>query len=339
MAARIMPLAQELGLHDTDAPDVTVLPVAAGSEHRLAREADFLLSRSDQTGALADLPRIESARDFLTERVARRQRGVFVVGMHRSGTSAMARIVNLLGVPLSLSDDLLPAGPDNPTGFWESRTAILLNARLVRDLGGAVFQPPEITPGWENADDLASFRWEAREQFAAVLPTEQWALKDPRLCFTLPFWRTALDVEPVVVMPFRNPLEVARSLEVRDGITRLHALDLWERHVRASLDGAQGLPLSVHSFEDLVDDPPAQVARLRAFLVARGFRLRDWDDELAAEVRSFLQRDLRHHRHDAEELRRFATPAQVALYERLTALGRAPAAAPRQPEGPLVASL
>ena len=42
---------------------------------------------------------------------------LLVLGMHRSGTSALTRVLNLLGV--ALGDDLMPPGPDNPLGFWE----------------------------------------------------------------------------------------------------------------------------------------------------------------------------------------------------------------------------
>jgi len=42
---------------------------------------------------------------------------VLILGMHRSGTSAAARAVNLLGVDLGAP--LLPPRDDNPVGCWE----------------------------------------------------------------------------------------------------------------------------------------------------------------------------------------------------------------------------
>ena len=57
-------------------------------------------------------------------------KGVFVVGMHRSGTSAAARLVNLLGIPTCVEEDLLLKTEDNPRGYWESATLTGLNDRL-----------------------------------------------------------------------------------------------------------------------------------------------------------------------------------------------------------------
>jgi hypothetical protein len=50
---------------------------------------------------------------------------IVVLGMHRSGTSALTRGLSTLGV--GLGDTLHPAGSDNPTGFWEDRDIIAFN--------------------------------------------------------------------------------------------------------------------------------------------------------------------------------------------------------------------
>jgi hypothetical protein len=42
---------------------------------------------------------------------------ILVAGMHRSGTSALTRAINLAGVPLP--NDLKGASPNNQDGFWE----------------------------------------------------------------------------------------------------------------------------------------------------------------------------------------------------------------------------
>ena len=55
---------------------------------------------------------------------------IIVLGMHRSGTSALARVLNLLGV--DLGTNLLPAAEDNETGFWEHRDLVLVNEEVLR---------------------------------------------------------------------------------------------------------------------------------------------------------------------------------------------------------------
>ena len=64
-----------------------------------------------------------------------KSRVIVVLGMHRSGTSAIARSLELLGV--GLGDNLHPAGFDNPKGFWEDRACLEINEELLRYFGSA----------------------------------------------------------------------------------------------------------------------------------------------------------------------------------------------------------
>jgi hypothetical protein len=242
---------------------------------------------------------------------------VFVVGMHRSGTSAITRLINMLGVPLTVPGDLLLPGPDNPAGFWESSVAVAVSNTLLERLGGDVFDPPELAHGWELAEPLAAVRWEARETLARVLSGDAWVLKDPRTCLTLPFFRAVMEVEPVIVMPYRNPLEVARSLDARNALPSGKAMGLWARYVRSSLDVTDGLPISVHGFEDLVADPVRHAERLRGFLDAHGLPVRDIDGAMLREVKAFIRGALHHHRRPVDAFRRAGTEEQLALYDRL----------------------
>ena len=60
------------------------------------------------------------------------QRLIVVLGMHRSGTSAITKSLELLGV--GLGSELHPAGFDNPKGFWEDRDCLEINERLLKHL-------------------------------------------------------------------------------------------------------------------------------------------------------------------------------------------------------------
>ena len=61
--------------------------------------------------------------------------GVFVLGMHRSGTSAATRLVNLLGLPTCIEDDMFPPSFDNPKRNWESMSLTAFNDRVLETLG------------------------------------------------------------------------------------------------------------------------------------------------------------------------------------------------------------
>jgi hypothetical protein len=189
--------------------------------------------------------------------------------MHRSGTSVLTRVINLLGLPLCREDDLWTA-PDNPTGHWESTSLAMFNDRLLHLLGARFTAPGEPPQGWESVGSVAEMHGEAYRIFKHAHPSSVWVWKDPRTCLTLPFWREVLPDNPIAVFIHREPLEVARSLQHRDGYGKAHCIALWERYSRAALSGAAGMPLVTVRFADLVGDPAATVAQLRADLALLG---------------------------------------------------------------------
>jgi hypothetical protein len=211
-------------------------------------------------------------------------RGVVVLGMHRSGTSAAARVVNLLGVPL-LSGDLLPPDDANPRGYWESEALRRFDDELLLAIGGTWSRPPA-SPEWALANGL---RERARSSFGAAFRGE-WLWKDPRASVTLPFWLSTFGFSPAVVLVHRDPREVAASLERRDGFSPRRSLALWERYVRSGLEVATGLPAFVTGYSELVDDPEGWSHRVAEFLRSQGFSV---SGARPGEVAAFVDADLR----------------------------------------------
>ena len=144
---------------------------------------------------------------------------VCVLGMHRSGTSVAARLMNLLGVDLGAEEQLLSSQPDNPKGYWEYQPILDINEEILGRLGGNWHEPPPSRPGWETAAEFADLRQRARDLVARTFASADWGWKDPRTCLTLPFWKRILPpVHYVICM--RSPAEVAASLEQREGLPR-----------------------------------------------------------------------------------------------------------------------
>jgi hypothetical protein len=63
------------------------------------------------------------------------RRAVIVLGMHRSGTSALARVISLLGA--DLPNGLLKQGPENEAGFWESAKLVAIHDELLSSAGSS----------------------------------------------------------------------------------------------------------------------------------------------------------------------------------------------------------
>jgi hypothetical protein len=198
--------------------------------------------------------------------------GVFVLGMHRSGTSVATRLINLLGLPAPVEEDLLPPDRGNPTGYWESSSLVACNDRLLEALGSDMTCPEAFGSGWERDPRLHALYPEAAKLFAQAFPAPPWVFKDPRNCITFPFWVRALEIQPVVILLHRNPCEIVASYRThwgeRDGIPFL--LALWERYLRQALCHIEGSPVLVTSYEQLVADPVAWTGRAREFLVRSG---------------------------------------------------------------------
>ena len=194
---------------------------------------------------------------------------VFVIGMHRSGTSATARLVNLIGVPIGMHADLKPPSVVNRTGYWESNSLTAFNDRLLRFLRGSWAAPPLLPPGWEKAPRLAGHRRRGRALFRFVHDSRGWVWKDPRTSVTLPFWSLILGAPSAVVLTHRNPLEITRSLPGRYEVEKRLALVIWERYMRTALAACRDLPVFLMPYAGLLGDRHQWTRRLEAFLVER----------------------------------------------------------------------
>ena len=218
---------------------------------------------------------------------------ILVLGMHRSGTSAITRVLNLLGV--ELGSDLMPAGHDNPAGFWEHRGVVQAHDQLLSALGRSWDDPRAMPEGWLASDAASHARLVLKDilrgEFAGV---PLWAVKDPRLCRVLPLWRALLPelgVEPRMLLVSRNPHEIAGSLQRRDGMPKPISELLWARYLLDAVSGSEGCTRVLVQYDALLDNWRAVVDTLSHDL---GLQL-PIDARAAAEVDAFLDPRLRHH--------------------------------------------
>lgn len=227
------------------------------------------------------------------------QRGILVLGMHRSGTSAATRLINLLGVPTGIEEDLAVPTEDNPRGYWESRALTAYNDGLLAALGCDWSCPAPLVHGWEASPQFEAVRTEASGLLARVFPTEQWVWKDPRNCLTFAFWERCLGAGPAVVLVNRNPLEIATSLEARDGLGKVYSLALWERYLRQCLASISALPVLVTDYADVLSDPLVWSEQARSFLNGAGIGTNAFHEP---DVLAFIDVALRRARATSEEL-------------------------------------
>jgi hypothetical protein len=225
------------------------------------------------------------------------QEVICVLGMHRSGTSLLTRILNLLGMDLGPAE-ILTTEPvaDNPKGYWEHSELTLVSDAILKRYGGSWNQPPRLPQNWETDAALDDLRRRAqqivRDQFVGV---PLWGWKDPRTCLTLPFWQRLLPHLRYIVC-LRNPVAVARSLERRDRFSANESFRLWSTYVSAALHHTEGKPRLVVFYEDLMNDGLGELPRLAEFLRVPE---RAEHPDVRKAVAEFIEPGLQHFRADA----------------------------------------
>ena len=222
--------------------------------------------------------------------------GLLVVGMHRSGTSATAKLLNILGA--ALPGNLMPPHSEiNAKGFWESYDIASLNDALLSSHHSRWDDVLSIPVDDSDQQTTLNFESKATELLERDFSdADLFVLKDPRICRLLPYWLRVfkhLSIEPRVVIPVRHPLEVAASLNRRDKFQKEKAIYLWLRHLVDAERASRNVPRSFLLYDDMLGNWRATVDRLSSDLNIR------WPiapDTVKREADAFLDVQLRHHR-------------------------------------------
>ena len=222
------------------------------------------------------------------------RKAILVLGMHRSGTSAVTGVLIRLGATAPRT--LLPAAEDNPLGFWESAPFVDFNDRLLRAAG----------TDWDlwSRPRLERLASETRSQFEREFETlldgefgeaPLFVIKDPRICRLAPFWIQQLQTRGInvaVAIVVRPAFEVARSLVARDGIAVEHAALLWLRHVLESERDTRHVPRVMLRYEDVLSDWRAVANRVSSGL---GVEWLPTSADMTQAIDDFVQPRMRHH--------------------------------------------
>jgi len=211
---------------------------------------------------------------------------LWVLGMHRSGTSFLVRCLHSYGV--ELPPNLLPSAADNPDGFQESADFVALNEAVLASQGSLWDGAWHLSNSVEMPPTAAGVAREARRlinswcnplAMNAGAPTPLLALKDPRLCRTMPALLDALgsDWFPWGLAIVRHPFSVVRSIGYRDNMHATKALALWLRHnlelLQLAKAGGLTEPWPLICFERLIVDPTTELSSVLESFRAEGFQL------------------------------------------------------------------
>lgn len=214
---------------------------------------------------------------------------LLIHGMHRSGTSMMAGLLQLWG--LDLGKNLMPANEFNEKGYFENIEIWRLNDSILSDL---------------DADWNTTYRIEDAEQenlvekYRPILKNiinhefgDEWpiVIKDPRISVILPLWILMLkelqfSIHHIIMV--RHPHEVKASLARREGYIQEKSLLLWQDHMlKASFYTKDDSRLFV-DYNVLFDTLPNCIEKIQ-----KKFQLHI-DPEIS-QMEKFISKNLRHH--------------------------------------------
>lgn len=237
-------------------------------------------------------------------------RGVVVVGAGRSGTSALTRGVQALGV--DLGDRLKSGTRKNPKGFFEDLDLLDINKRLHRAFGlqGTGATLTLVGSSHFHSSAVADLHNEAVETLRHRFGRSPlWGFKSGGVLRLLPFWEgvfRALELEITYVVAIRNPLSVAHSrakLDPERGIQEKSDLE-WLVRVVPFFRLLGERPFVVVDYDRLMADPAGQLHRIASTLDL------PLTEQVEAQIQAysgeFLNPKLRHNRFTESDLE--ATP-------------------------------
>ena len=237
----------------------------------------------------------------MTDGMVPARRALIVLGMHRSGTSALSGTLWRLGLDLG-SNLMPPEEGSNSLGFYEHNSIVPIHEILLRAMGSHWSSTDPFPENWLESAAAD----EARASIRAVLDhdfprgtSSDWGLKDPRLCRFVRLWRPLLDdVEPCFILVRRDPAEVAASLNTRDGMALEDAAWLWWRYMSEAERDTRGAHRIFVDYDQLLSDWRGLIERIGAAFMLPGMSALalDQNGPGAQEVDRYLDPAERHHR-------------------------------------------
>ncbi len=190
-----------------------------------------------------------------------------VLGMHRSGTSALTGMLAQAG--LDVPDDLMDRPDDviNLKGYWESEGLMQVNDQLFSDFDLQWSSSDRLPADWSNSSAAAAWRSRLIQQLQRTCRGLQHpVIKDPRICILMEGMRPLLDAGVVsfsFLLPIRHPFAVARSLQAAQGTDLERGIALWIAHVGTAERQTRDQPRLILPFHDLIKQPDGVLSRCR----------------------------------------------------------------------------
>lgn len=234
---------------------------------------------------------------------------VIVLGMHRSGTSTIAKALELFGI--HIGTNLLPGGTPNPKGFYEDQAILQFNKDLLSTLNSRwdyIQADPISTISDTIRSDLYKRALEIIEE--SFGGHDIWGFKEPRTLRLLPFWTDFFEKQQIkakYIVVTRNPDDIAESLFIRNLLPHSHSYLLTAIYYRDLLAHMRTHQFAVIDYDFLLGEPKSEIRRLEAQLELPPAA----DGDLTFFCENFVSRELKRSQGTADHV----TPIRDTLVE------------------------
>jgi hypothetical protein len=190
---------------------------------------------------------------------------IFVLGMGRSGTSAITRVLSLCGA--GLPEPLLGASESNLTGHWEPIDAININNAFLSRYGASWYDPTLRLQGETafSVQETEPYIEQIRAFIERCDAAPLLVIKEPRIAALADFWFEAsrrASITAKVVIPIRCPDQVAASLAARDGVSAELSSVLWLKYNFLAERSSRKLPRVFVEYHNLLSDWRKEICRI-----------------------------------------------------------------------------
>ena len=216
---------------------------------------------------------------------------ILILGMHRSGTSALAGCMNLLG--FYPGKNLIPPNESNIKGYFENNLLYHFNDHILDILYARWNDTLALPDNWWKDKMVINEHDRLKEIINTEFETDSnFLIKDPRISVLLPLYLDVFEQEkisPKIIINYRNPYEVADSLEYRDNLSKTKSFLLWMDAIFKSELFSRNHPRIFINYSSLLSDPV-----FVADTVVKHFKLKvETDDQINIKIKQFIDKNLR----------------------------------------------
>lgn len=211
-----------------------------------------------------------------------------ISGMHRSGTSMMARLCKEAGGDLGDPTTFYAGDQWNPDGYFEQPDIHRINMPLVNGPWGKLsyFKLPSTSTILKRSDQLSELIKEMDQKYKGCI------VKETRFCLTLPAWRKHGATIDKILFCLRSPNQVAGSIQKRNKTILRHGLELWFTHNTRLVQNIKEIPVHFVSYSHLLN-PNTSFNELKSAFHFMEISIDD--DRIKHLISTYIKTGMNHH--------------------------------------------